>query len=166
MGLERILATHLRPGDAVIVEDPQWVSSLSLFRVLGLEIVPATIDDEGMRPAALAEALESRRISALILTPRAQNPFGSALSVERAEQLRAIIADYPKVIVVEDDHASLIAGAPAMTLTTDRTKWAVIRSMSKALGPDLRVAVISSDADTADRVEGRLQLGPGVGSVT
>ena len=160
-GLERILATHLRPGDAVIVEDPQWVSSLSLFRVLGLEIVPVAIDDEGMRPAALAEALESRRISALILTPRAQNPFGSALSAERAEQLRAIIADYPKVIVVEDDHASLIAGAPAMTLTTDRIKWAVIRSMSKALGPDLRVAAIISDADTADRVEGRLQLGPG-----
>lgn len=160
-GMERILATHLRPGDAVIVEDPQWVSSLSLFRVLGLEVVPVPIDDEGMQPAALADALDSRRISALILTPRAQNPFGSALSGERAEQLRAIIADHPGIIVIEDDHASLIAGAPAQTLTTGRGKWAVIRSMSKALGPDLRLAVVSSDADTADRVEGRLQLGPG-----
>lgn len=160
-GMERILATHLRPGDAVIVEDPQWVSSLSLFRVLGLEIVPVPIDDEGMRPSALEEALDSRRITALILTPRAQNPFGSALSASRADQLRAIIARHPELIVIEDDHASLIAGAAAQTLTTGRGKWAVIRSMSKALGPDLRIAVVSSDADTADRVEGRLQLGPG-----
>lgn len=160
-GMERVLATHLRPGDAIVVEDPQWVSSLSLFRVLGLEIVPVPIDDEGMRPAELAEALGSRRISALILTPRAQNPFGAALSEERAAQLRAVLAEHPDVIVIEDDHASLIAGAPAATLTTGRAKWAVIRSMSKALGPDLRLAVLASDADTADRVEGRLLLGPG-----
>lgn len=160
-GMERVLATHLRPGDAVVVEDPQWVSSLSLFRVLGLEVVPVPVDDEGMLPAALEEALESRRAAALILAPRAQNPYGSALSAERAERLRAVIAKTPDLIVIEDDHASLIAGAPAATLTTGRAKWAVIRSMSKALGPDLRLAVMCSDADTADRVEGRLLLGPG-----
>ncbi|GGD62556.1 aminotransferase class I/II-fold pyridoxal phosphate-dependent enzyme [Microbacterium murale] len=160
-GMERILATHLRPGDAVIVEDPQWVSSLSLFRVLGLTVVPVPVDDEGMIPSALAEALGSRRSAALILTPRAQNPYGSALSPERAERLRAVIAKTPELIVIEDDHASLIAGAPASTLATGRQKWAVIRSMSKALGPDLRIAVMSSDAETADRVEGRLLLGPG-----
>ncbi|WP_300265029.1 aminotransferase class I/II-fold pyridoxal phosphate-dependent enzyme [Microbacterium sp.] len=160
-GLERILATHLRPGDAIVVEDPQWVSSLSLFRVLGLEIVPVAIDDEGMQPAALTAALESRRVSAVVLTPRAQNPFGSALSEQRGAQLRDVLDRYANVMVIEDDHASLIAGAAPITLTTGRAKWAVIRSMSKALGPDLRLAVISSDADTADRVEGRLQLGPG-----
>ncbi len=160
-GMERILSTWLRPGDAVLVEDPQWVSSLALFSVLGLDIVPVAVDDEGMIPARLREALASRRCSALVLTPRAQNPSGAALSAERAEILRGEIAAYPDLLVIEDDHAGLIAGAPARTVTTGRRAWAVIRSMSKALGPDLRVAIMASDADTADRVQGRLLIGPG-----
>lgn len=64
-------------------------------------------------------------------------------------------------MVVEDDHASLISGAPSATVTTGRRTWAVIRSMSKAMGPDLRFAVMISDQESADRVQGRLLLGPG-----
>lgn len=159
--MERILAAHLRPGDAVLVEDPQWVSSLSLFRVLGLEVVPVAVDDEGMLPEQLEAALASRHCAAIVLTTRAQNPYGSALSAERAGALRLVLERAPDLLVIEDDHASLIAGAPAQTLTGGRRSWAVIRSMSKALGPDLRVAVMASDRATADRVQGRLMLGPG-----
>ncbi|MBO1751117.1 aminotransferase class I/II-fold pyridoxal phosphate-dependent enzyme [Actinotalea sp. BY-33] len=160
-GLERVLAARLRPGDAVLVEDPQWVSSLALFRVLGLEVVPVAVDERGMRPEALAEAIRSRHCSAIVVTPRAQNPYGSAFTTERAEDLRRVLATAPELMVIEDDHASLIAGAPPTTLTTGREQWAVIRSMSKALGPDLRVAIMASDDETADRVQGRLMLGPG-----
>lgn len=160
-GIERILATHLRPGDAVIVEDPQWVSSLSLFRVLGLVIMPVSVDAEGMIPQALEAAMASRHCAAIVITPRAQNPYGSALSRQRALQLGSILERAPDMFVIEDDHASLIAGAPTATITAERRKWAVIRSMSKAIGPDLRVAVMSSDPETADRVQGRLMLGPG-----
>lgn len=159
--LERILQGRLRPGDVVIVEDPMWTSSLSLLRTLGLEAVGVAIDDSGMLPSALSAALEGRRCSALLATPRAQNPYGSALTEERARQLRAVLDHHPDVLVLEDDHASLIAGAPAVTLTTGRRHWAVVRSMGKALGPDLRVAVAASDPDSADLVQGRQFIGPG-----
>ncbi len=159
--MERILTTQTKPGDAVLVEDPQWVSSLSLFRILGLHVVPVEVDDEGMLPDRLRAAITSRQCAALVLTPRAQNPYGSALTPDRAAQLRGVLAGAPDLLVIEDDHASLIAGAPAMTVTTGRSRWAVIRSTSKALGPDLRVALMVSDHDTADRVQGRQLLGPG-----
>lgn len=159
--MERILTGRLRRGDAVLVEDPQWVSSSALLRILGLDVVPVAVDDEGLVPQELRAALASRHCSALILTPRAQNPYGSALTPSRGEQLRAVLAEHPALLVVEDDHASLIAGAPATTLTTGRSSYAVIRSMSKALGPDLRLAMVASDAETADRVQGRMLLGPG-----
>lgn len=159
--MERILAATVRPGEAVIVEDPQWVSSLSLLRVLQLDVVPVPVDDDGLDPDALARALASRHCTALILTPRAQNPRGSAMSEQRAAALRATIEHHPDLMVIEDDHAAPIAGVPAATVTTSRRRWVVIRSMSKALGPDLRVAVVASDQDTADRVQGRMLLGPG-----
>lgn len=159
--IERILSAITHPGDAVAVEDPLWSSMLSLVRVLGLETVPVAVDDHGMKPEALERALKARKCSAVILTPRAQNPYGSALNADRAAALRAVLDKDPSLFIIEDDHASLVAGSPMQTVTTGRERWSITRSVNKALGPDLRLAVTASDAQTAEQVQGRFIVGPG-----
>lgn len=158
--LERVLAAHLRPGDAVAVEDPGWGSLLDLVPALGLRTVPVGVDDEGPLPDAVRGALAGGA-RALVVTDRAQNPTGAALSAARARALRAVLAEHPDTLLIEDDHGHHIVDLPLHPLAGTTRAWAFVRSTAKAYGPDLRLAVLTGDAVTLDRVRGRQRLGPG-----
>ncbi|MEZ0353437.1 aminotransferase class I/II-fold pyridoxal phosphate-dependent enzyme [Mycobacterium sp. pR1184] len=158
-GIERALTAHLRPGDRIAVEDPGWANLLDLIGALGLSVEPVRVDDDGPLVADVGQAL-SRGVRALVVTTRAQNPTGAALSAQRAGELRALLRGRD-VLVVEDDHCAGISGVPLHSLAGSSDHWAFVRSASKAYGPDLRVAVLAGDQRTVERVHGRLRLGPG-----
>ncbi|MER5929206.1 aminotransferase class I/II-fold pyridoxal phosphate-dependent enzyme [Streptomyces sp. NPDC002054] len=159
-GIERVLAAHLKPGDAVAVEDPGWGSVLDLVPALGLRVLPVEVDEEGPRPAAVAAALAAGA-RALLVTSRAQNPTGALVGAARAAALRSLLARYPGVLVIEDDHGHGIVDLPLHPLGGLTRHWALVRSTAKAYGPDLRLAIVTGDPVTLDRVRGRQRLGPG-----
>ncbi|MFE1024859.1 aminotransferase class I/II-fold pyridoxal phosphate-dependent enzyme [Streptomyces sp. NPDC058818] len=158
--MERVLATHLRPGDAVAVEDPGWGSLLDLVPALGLRTVPVGVDDEGPLPDDVRRVLGAGA-RALVVTDRAQNPTGAAVSATRAHALRSVLREHPRTLLVEDDHGHRIVDLPLHPLAGTTHNWAFVRSAAKAYGPDLRLAVLTGDAVTLDRVRGRQRLGPG-----
>ncbi|HEY6417470.1 MAG TPA: aminotransferase class I/II-fold pyridoxal phosphate-dependent enzyme [Candidatus Binataceae bacterium] len=157
--IERVLQAHLGPGDLVGVEDPSYRGTLDLIAALSLVAEPIAIDQFGPTPEALAQAMRAG-ISAVIVTPRGQNPTGSGLDKKRVLALGDVLARKPEVLLVEDDFTGPISGVPAFSLCPGRERWAVVRSVSKALGPDLRLALIAGDPLTIARVEGRQRLGP------
>jgi DNA-binding transcriptional MocR family regulator len=157
-GMERILTAHLRAGDRVAVEDPGWAALLDLVAALGLHPLPVRVDDDGPDPAGLHDALR-QGAKAVIVTSRAQNPTGAAVTADRAAELRALLL--PEVLVIEDDHAAELAGEELSPLAGATRNWAFLRSTSKPFGPDLRLAVVAGDATTVARVEGRMRLGAG-----
>lgn len=159
-GIERALAAQLRPGDAVAIEDPGFAGIFHLLRALGLALRPVAIDARGMIPAALEGALE-QGVAAVVLNPRGQNPTGACLDPERAAALSTLLDRKPDVMLLEDDHLGPIAGAPRLTLTAGRRRWAAARSLAKSLGPDLRLAVLAGDTETIGRARGRQAVGPG-----
>ncbi|RAG83756.1 GntR family transcriptional regulator [Streptacidiphilus pinicola] len=164
---ERIFQAWLRSGDAVAVEDPGWGSLFDLLPALGLKLQPMPVDDEGPTVEGLRAVLDTG-VRAVVVTARAQNPTGAALGPDRAAQLRALLAQHPDVLLVEDDHGHGIVEQTYRTLCVEGgggaptvRRWAVVRSVAKSLGPDLRVAVFAGDRETVDRVRGRQRLGAG-----
>ncbi|MFF5256989.1 aminotransferase class I/II-fold pyridoxal phosphate-dependent enzyme [Streptomyces leeuwenhoekii] len=158
--MERVLAAHLKPGDPVAVEDPGWGSLLDLVPALGLRTVPVGVDDDGPLPDDVCRALAGGA-RALIVTDRAQNPTGAAVSASRARALRSLLREHPETLLIEDDHGHRIVDLPLHPLAGATRSWAFVRSAAKAYGPDLRLAVLTGDAVTLDRVRGRQRLGPG-----
>lgn len=159
-GIERLLAAHLRPGDAVAMEDPGWANLLDLVAALGLRPIGVPVDDEGPVPAGVAAALAAGA-RALVVTSRAQNPTGAAVAADRAAELRALLAGRPDLLLIEDDHAAELARVPPYPLAGATPAWAFVRSVSKPYGPDLRLAVLAGDEATIARVAGRARLGAG-----
>ena len=159
-GIERVLGAHFRPGDRVAIEDPSFTRVIDLIGAMGLVPVPVAMDEFGMLPSALKRALGAGA-GAVVVTPRAQNPTGAALDQSRARGLREVLDESPGALIVEDDHAGPVAGTEAITLCEGRARWATIRSVSKFLGPDLRLAILAGDPATVARVDGRQRIGTG-----
>lgn len=157
--IERLLAPALQRDDAVALEDPCFLSAMHTVRTAGYRAVPVPVDAAGMTPDGLRAALAAG-VRAVICTPRAHNPTGASLTAERAAELRAILAEHPYVLVIEDDHFSLLSRMPLHSVIGPaQRRWARIRSVSKFLGPDLCLALTASDGETADRLA--LRLTPG-----
>jgi DNA-binding transcriptional MocR family regulator len=131
---------------------------LDLLEACGAEIVPVEMDAEGMTAAGLRAA---GTLGAVYLQPRAQNPTGVSMTVDRAAQLADVLG-FGTTAVIEDDSAGAIAQAPPISLgrwLPERTVH--VRSFAKSHGPDLRLAALSAPADVARRITALRQLGQG-----
>ncbi|WP_156760574.1 PLP-dependent aminotransferase family protein [Microbacterium karelineae] len=160
--IDRSLQQLTRFGDRVIVEEPTFPPFHDLLEALHLVAVPVVMDEHGMLPDALADAL-ARGPRAAILQPRAQNPTGASMTAARAEELADVLRRSPRgsaVTIIEDDHSDAIAQAAAVSLSASLPEQTiVVRSFSKSHGPDLRIAALGGPDAVVERIEARRTLG-------
>jgi DNA-binding transcriptional MocR family regulator len=158
--LDRIASVTLRLGDRVLVEASTFPPLLDLLEQIGAEPIGLAIDESGIVPAALQEAL-AREPVALILQPRAHNPTGVRTTAPRVRKLAAVLRG-TDVLVIEDDHSGDIASGADVSLGKHLPGQTVhIRSFSKSHGPDLRLAAVGGAGAVVSPVADRRLLGPG-----
>jgi DNA-binding transcriptional MocR family regulator len=157
--LDRLIGAVVRFGDRVIVEDPTFPPLLDLLDLAGATTLGVGVDDAGLRPDALAEALRDEP-AAVFLQPRSHNPTGASLSAERADTIAELVRGTP-TLVIEDDHSGDVAGAELHSIGSRLPQQTVhIRSFSKSHGPDLRLAAVGGAAAPIEALVRRRQLGP------
>src|SRR4051812_1694671 len=104
------LAQHFfqgTPGRA-FVEAPTYDRPLLVLRGLGAETVGLAMDEEGLDPDTLEQALASGSKPALVYTiPTFQNPSGRTLSAERRVRIVQLAQEHG-FYVLEDDPYGLV----------------------------------------------------------
>jgi 2-aminoadipate transaminase len=130
-------------GGRVLVERPTYDRPLKILRGLGVEIEALPMDDEGLDPDALEDALSRGPKPAFLYTiPTFQNPSGRTLSVERRRRIAALTRDH-ELLVLEDDPYGLVRfdgeAAPTLFELEGGRYIAYSSSFSKTIAPGLRV---------------------------
>jgi 2-aminoadipate transaminase len=131
-------------GARVLVEQPTYDRPLKILRALGVEVVPLAMDDEGLDPAALEQALaaDAPAPGFLYTIPTFQNPSGRTLSEGRRRRVVEIAAAHG-LLVLEDDPYGLVrfegTSQPALFDLAGGRHVVYSSSFSKTVAPGLRV---------------------------
>ncbi|MDQ1184453.1 aminotransferase-like domain-containing protein [Agrobacterium larrymoorei] len=142
----------LPPGSVVAVEHPTAMRILDILEDLGVRIAPVLCDQEGPRPDSLRQVL-TERPAAFLFQPRLHSVTGQTVSSARMLQLGDIL-NGSDTLIIEDDGVGDISSTLPMSLGQrfpDRTVR--ILSYSKTLGPDLRLAVVSSSLSIIEQIQ-------------
>lgn len=148
-------------GDAVICENPSFIGSLNAFRSYGSRLVGVEMDNDGMIPEKLEEALKANPRTAFIYTiPNFQNPKGVTMSLERRKQLLELAYKYNVLVVEDNPYGDLrFAGVDVPSIKSLDTKGHVIYagSFSKVLSPGLRVGYMIASKSIISKATVALQ---------
>ena len=130
-------------GARVLVESPTYDRPLKILAAHGVEVTPIAMDDEGLDPAAVEEALaEGEKPAFLYTIPTFQNPSGRTLSVERRRRLVELAREHD-LLVLEDDPYGLVRyegeAPPTLFELEGGELVAYSSSFSKTIAPGLRV---------------------------
>lgn len=146
MALDLVTRVFCDPGDVVLVEAPSYVGALGVFQAYECDVVHVAMDDEGLVPSALSEAIArvragGRRIKMIYTIPSFHNPAGVLQGPSRRSELLAI-AKAAGIVVLEDDPYGLLGfeGPPPRALRADDAEAVIyLGSFSKTIASGLRV---------------------------
>lgn len=144
--LDLISRIFINPGDVVLVEAPSYVGALGTFKQYEASVVHVAMDEFGLVPNALREAIKTVRASGsqikfLYLIPNYQNPAGVLLPADRRTEILEICQS-EKIFIVEDNPYGLLGfdqPTPNAMRASDSENVIYLGSFSKTIAPGFRV---------------------------
>lgn len=133
-----------KPGDVLLCEEYTYPGIRTLAAQLGLKIHGIEMDDQGLVPEKLEEAIMQTGGRVLYFMPNFQNPTSVSMGDERRKNI-ADIAKKQGIWLIEDDiygflHEDLSAYTPFAAVLPDQTFY--LNGASKSVTPGLRVGFI------------------------
>lgn len=149
-------------GETIICEEPSFIGSLNSFRSYNSKLVGIPMDDEGIDPEKLEQALKANPRTAFIyVIPNFQNPTGRTMSLERRKQVLALAYKYKTHIIEDNPYGDLrFSGDDVPAIRTMDTEGRVIYAgtFSKTVAPGLRVGYMCAEKSIIAKATCALQV--------
>jgi 2-aminoadipate transaminase len=144
--LDLVTKLFIDPGDVVLAEAPSYVGAIGVFRSYQAEIAHVLMDEDGLIPEALREAIsrlkaEGKRIKFLYTIPTFHNPAGVTLTWERRLEVLEICRAND-ILVLEDNPYGLLyfdTPPPHAMRSIEEDGVIYLGTFSKTLAPGFRV---------------------------
>jgi len=144
--LDLLARIFINPGDVILAEAPSYVGALGAFASYQAAVVHVAMDEDGLIPQALEEAIRrtaaaGRRAKFLYTVPNFHNPAGVTLAAGRRPQILDI-CQRAGLLVVEDNPYGLLGfdGDPMRALRADDHEGVVyLGTFSKTFAAGVRV---------------------------
>jgi DNA-binding transcriptional MocR family regulator len=155
--LQATLTALIQPGTRVAVEDPTTSRLLDILEHIGAQAISVRCDENGPLVSSLQQALEYK-LSGFIFQPRTHSVTGVVVSEQRFTELAPWLDSVP--LIIEDDGIGPISPSPDRSFGQWYPDKVVhIRTYSKTLGPDLRLAVLSASKEYAQSIQAYRNFG-------
>ena len=151
--LDIVARTLLRPGDAVLVDDPGWAVEFARFTQLGMRLLPVPRGPQGPDLTVLEHLLRAHRPRLYATVSVLHNPTGQSLSLAAAHQVLKL-ADAHDLTIVEDDTYAWLAPphAPRLSALDGLQRTVYVSGFSKILAPNWRVGYAAASPALAQRL--------------
>lgn len=141
-GMTAVFGGLLRPGDLVVTEALTYPGLKALAGLMHLRLAGLAIDDQGLRPDAFEAACRGGGVKALYCVPTLHNPTSTVMPAERRKAVAEIARAHDVLIIEDDVHGLLCAGAPKPLASAAPERTVYLTGTSKTVAPGLRVGFI------------------------
>ena len=157
--LDLLARIFIDPGDVILAEAPSYVGALGAFAAYQASVLHVAMDDDGLIPEALEEAIRrtaaaDRRAKFLYTVPNYHNPAGVTLAADRRHRILDI-CHREGLLVVEDNPYGLLGfdGEPMRALRADDDEGVVyLGTFSKTFAAGVRVGWAVAPAAIRDKL--------------
>ena len=138
----------VRPGDAVLVDDPGYPNLLFSLRFLGAKLIGVPRTPNGYDLPALERLVIEHQPKIFFTQPRLQSPTGSVAQLAHLHRVMQL-ADKHDFLVVENDIYADLDPEPRPSLASlDQLNRVIyISSFSKTISPNIRVGYLAANPD-------------------
>ncbi|KOP78848.1 PLP-dependent aminotransferase family protein [Cytobacillus solani] len=145
----------LHRGSTILLETPSYLNSVHVFQSAGMNLFGIPMDQEGIQSQSIGRLKRQHNGALLYSIPTFHNPTGIVMSLNRRMELLNVCMKEGIPIIEDDVYGDLwFENPPPHPLKSmdEQGQILYIGSMSKTLGPGLRIGWIVGPEPVIDRL--------------
>lgn len=161
MAIYLAAASLVRPGNKVIVGEPNYPMANMVFEQLGAELIRVPVDEEGLDVGRLERICKKVKPRLLYIIPHHHHPTTVTLTAARRMRLLEIVARYGLHVIEDDyDYDYHYAHRPILPLASGDTSGLVwyVGSITKNLMASMRVGCLIAPPDVVQKAAGHKRI--------